>query len=83
MHTLKFRAGDTRKTNSFKVWAIKQEIGCGPEKDFVDDLKHDYKNFPRASNKDEILNYLHKCGACGGAIEAFENLFNEYTKNGD
>lgn len=68
--------------NPFFKWAVKVCVDeRSPRGDFVRDMVRDFK-FPLMANKDIILRYLDQsCGACDGAVEAFEALWSEYEES--
>lgn len=62
----------------FFHWARKFEMDATPCGDFVRDMLHDF-DFPILAERNIIVRYLGRIGACSGAVEAFEELWREYA----
>ena len=65
--------------NPFCRWAIKYKGENSPRGDFVKDMI-DCFDFPIFAEHSIIERYLFWKGACEGALEAFEELWEEYSK---
>lgn len=63
----------------FKNWVKQFENEDDPWGDFARDVLEDTK-FPDSSRKKDIMSYLTLKRACSEAIEAFSELWVEYTR---
>jgi len=68
-----------RNLNPFAIWARSANDITAPERDFISDMEND-KDFPIFAEHQIILDYLGIEGACDGAIEAFEALWDKYLQ---
>lgn len=71
--------------NPFCQWVLRNVTGSGPdgpETDFADDMECD-RSFPVFAEHDIIRGYLEMNGACRSAINAFERLWEQYSKEKD
>lgn len=67
----------------FFKWTAGRYTGQdSPKEDFADDMARDF-GFPTVAQKDVILRYLTRHGACDGAVQAFEELWDEYEREAD
>lgn len=66
------------KRSPFFRWARRYRQEPSPRGDFVRDMLSD-RTFPEADDRESILRYLYNNGACGGALDAFEELWREYA----
>lgn len=64
----------------FFQWTAKNYGGVdSPLGDFAEDMVHD-KEFTILAEKGIIRRYLHRIGACRGAMEAFDELWRAYAR---
>ena len=64
---------------TFTQWLLGQ-----PHRGIIFDLAYDArgdKTWPRDGNRDSYLAYLGDCGACDGAIRAFNNAWNGWRRS--
>ena len=66
------------KRSPFFRWARRYRQEPSPRGDFVRDMLSD-RTFPEVDDRESILRYLYDNGACGGALDAFEELWREYA----
>lgn len=78
----RYRIVLTRDVNDnpspFFRWAERFKTDVSPCGDFVRDMIRDF-DFPRTASHQAISSYLWLVGACGGAVDAFEELWRAYA----
>lgn len=66
----------------FFKWAKRYKKENSPCGDFVRDMLSDH-DFPKTASHREISRYLHRIGACIGALAAFDELWRTYERKGN
>ena len=78
-YRIKLKCEINDNTNPFRNWAQKYKVDHTPRGDFVRDMFRDM-DFPIFAEHDIMESYLHYKCACNAAMEAFEELWEEYSK---
>lgn len=65
---------------TFKTWILKFECVDWPIGDLASDIKSD-RYFPKANDKETILNHLISKNASNAAIETFNDAWDYYLKS--
>lgn len=66
----------------FFRWAAQFTDEDSPRGDFAGDMIRDFE-FPALADREIILRYLERTGACDGAIKAFEEMWKQYAGKGN
>ena len=65
---------------TFKTWILKFECVYWPIGDLASDIKSD-SHFPKANDRETILNHLISKNASNAAIETFNDAWDYYLKS--
>jgi len=74
-------------TGTFADWIMQAKITDNPAGDLVGDMQHDFRcrarkgiALPAIHSAAELRGYLHRAGACNGAVEAAAAVWRRFKR---